>query len=139
MLRPPPHINWLTVLIIAALLLSGCGRGLPTQTTDQPLLYAPTPNPNFQATPLPARPIYKPGQLVDYTAQTGDTLPALAARFNTSVDEIMAANPIVPRDATTMPPGLPMRIPIYFRALWANPYQIIPDNAFVISGMTPLV
>jgi LasA protease len=125
------HHNWLIVLIVAALLLSGCGRGLPTQTTDQPLLYAPTPNPNYQATPLPARPIYKPGQLVDYIAQTGDTLPALAARYNTSVDEILAANPIVPRDATTMPPGLPMRIPIYFRALWASPYQIIPDNAFV--------
>jgi len=131
MLHPRQHLNWLTVLFIATLLLSGCGRGLPTQTTNQPLLYAPTPDPNYQATPLPARPIYKPGQLVDYIAQTGDTLPALAARFNTSVDEIMAANPIVPRDATTMPPGLPMRIPIYFRALWANPYQIIPDNAFV--------
>jgi LasA protease len=131
MLHPRQNLNWLTALIVAAFLLSGCGRGLPTQTTNQPLLYAPTPDPNFQATPLPTRPIYKPGQLVDYPAQTGDTLPALAARFNTSVDEILAANPIVPRDATTMPPGLPMRIPIYFRALWANSYQIIPDNAFV--------
>lgn len=83
------------------------------------------------ATPLPVRKAYKPGELVNYTAQTGDTLPALARRFNTSVDEILQANPHIPGDATTMPPGMPMQIPIYFRALWSSPYQIIPDHAFV--------
>ncbi len=87
-------------------------------------------NPYFP-TPLPERPAYNPGELVDYTAQTGDTLPALAARFNTTVDEILQANLHIPRDATTMPPGMPMKIPIYYRALWGNPYQIIPDHAFV--------
>ncbi len=86
-------------------------------------------------TPLPVRPAYKPGQLVDYIAQAGDTLPALASRFNTSVNEIMAANPIIPTDATTMPPGFPMKIPIYYRALWANPYKIMPDAAFVNGPM----
>jgi LasA protease len=96
----------------------------------------PTPTQSFNApsvaqTPLPVRRTYKPGELVDYTAQTGDTLPALAARFNTKVDEILEANPQIPRDATTMPPGMPMKIPIYFLALWANPFQIIPDHAFV--------
>jgi len=30
-----------------------------------------------------------------------------------------------------MPPGFPMKIPIYFKALWASPYKIIPDSAFV--------
>jgi murein DD-endopeptidase MepM/ murein hydrolase activator NlpD len=68
---------------------------------------------------------------VDYVAQTGDTLPALAARFNTSEAEIREANPLIPPDATTMPPGFPMRIPIYFRSLWGTAYQIIPDSAFV--------
>jgi LasA protease len=68
---------------------------------------------------------------VDYTAQTGDTLPALAARFNTSVDEIRAANPIIPQDASTMPPGMPMKIPIYYRPLWGTAYQILPDSLFV--------
>ncbi|CAG1016112.1 hypothetical protein ANAEL_05478 [Anaerolineales bacterium] len=86
---------------------------------------------SFQPTPLPVRGIYKPGELVDYTAQSGDTLPALASRFNTTVDEILEANPFIPRDATTMPPGMPIKIPIYFRALWASPFQIIPDHAFV--------
>ncbi len=85
----------------------------------------------FSQTQIPTRKAYVPGELVDYTAQTGDTLPALAARFNTSVEEIFQANQQIPRDATTMPPGMPMRIPIYYRALWGSPFQIIPDHAFV--------
>lgn len=68
---------------------------------------------------------------MDYIAQDGDTLPALAARFNTTIEEIFQANPIIPREATTMPPGLPMKIPIYYRALWGSPFQILPDHAFV--------
>ncbi len=72
-----------------------------------------------------------PGELVDYTAQTGDTLPALAARFNTTVDEIRAANQGIPLDASTMPPGMPMQIPIYYRNFWGTPFQIIPDSQFI--------
>ena len=68
---------------------------------------------------------------MDYIAQSGDSVPALAARFNTTVAEILAANPVIPGDATTMPPGFPMKIPIYFKALWATPFKILPDSAFV--------
>jgi murein DD-endopeptidase MepM/ murein hydrolase activator NlpD len=91
--------------------------------------------PDVSATPLPTRPNYKPGELVDYVAQAGDTVPALAAHFNTTADEIMAANPIIPPGATTMPPGLPMKIPIYFRSLWGSPFHILPDSAFVNGPM----
>ncbi|HAY84655.1 MAG TPA: hypothetical protein DCY42_06950 [Chloroflexi bacterium] len=91
-----------------------------------------TPTPSGPtATPLPVRSGYLPGELVEYTAQSGDTLPALAARFNTSVQEIRQANPIIPPDATTMPPGMPMQIPIYYRNFWGTPYKIIPDSMFV--------
>src|SRR5215216_4998942 len=86
-------------------------------------------------TPMPAptseRPEYAPGELVDYTAQSGDTIPALAKRFNTTEKEIMVANPIIPSDATTMPQGLPMKIPIYYLTLWGTAYQSISDQAFV--------
>jgi murein DD-endopeptidase MepM/ murein hydrolase activator NlpD len=88
---------------------------------------APTPVP----APTSERPKYAPGELVDYTAQNGDTLPALAARFNTTIEEIREANPIIPLDATTMPPGLPMKIPIYYLPLWGTAYQSLPDHAFV--------
>ncbi|MCE7904808.1 MAG: LysM peptidoglycan-binding domain-containing protein [Anaerolineae bacterium CFX3] len=84
-----------------------------------------------EAAPLPTRPHYQPGELVDYAAQSGDTLPALAVRFNTTVAEIRAANPFIPEDATTMPPGMPMKIPIYYLPLWAPPFSILPDHAFV--------
>ncbi len=83
------------------------------------------------ATPLPTRPQYNPGELVEYIAQTGDTLPALARRFNTTEAEIRAANPQIPLDATTMPPGMPMQIPIYYLPFWGTPFKILPDNLFV--------
>ncbi len=81
--------------------------------------------------PFPTRPLYAPGELVDYTAQAGDTLPVLAVRFNTTVEEIREANPHIPITATTMPPGMPMKIPIYYQPLWGSSYQILPDSLFV--------
>ncbi len=64
-------------------------------------------------------------------AQTGDSLPTLASHFNTHVDEILAANSFIPKDATTMPPGMPMKIPIYYVPFWGSQYQIIPDSLFI--------
>jgi LasA protease len=77
------------------------------------------------------RPVYKPGDLVDYAVQTGDTLPALAAHFNTSIAEIRAANPHIPEDATTLLPGMTMKIPITYSPYWGTPLQIMPDSLFV--------
>jgi LasA protease len=77
------------------------------------------------------RPQYQPGELVDYIAQAGDNLPALATRFNTTIAEILAANTFIPASATTMPPGMPMKLPIYYLPMWGTPYQILPDSLFV--------
>jgi murein DD-endopeptidase MepM/ murein hydrolase activator NlpD len=96
--------------------------------TAVPAEAAQTPVP---ATPFPARPRYAPGELVDYTAQAGDTLPVLAIRFNTTVGEILQANPFIPVSATTMPPGMPMKMPVYYLPLWGSAYQILPDSLFV--------
>jgi hypothetical protein len=68
---------------------------------------------------------------VDYIAQTGDNLPALAKRFNTSVAEILEANSFIPASATTLPPGMPMKVPIYYTPFWGSAYQILPDSLFV--------
>jgi LasA protease len=81
--------------------------------------------------PTSSRPIYQPGELVDYVAQTGDNLPALAKRFNTSVAEILEANSFIPATATTLPPGMPMKVPIYYTPFWGSAYQIIPDSLFI--------
>ncbi len=123
-----------TVLVVLGMGLTACmpssqipemgvdgeetGLDLPTQAGTMP-------------TPLPTREPYPPGTLVDYIAQTGDTLPALAARFNTTVEEIRTANTVIPDGASTMPPGFPMKIPIYYQAFWGSPYQIIPDSLFI--------
>ena len=118
----------LTVFMIASLTVASCTPQVSPSNLENIITpLAPTPIP----APTSGRPKYAPGELVDYTAQNGDTLTALAARFNTTVDEIMEANPIIPQDATTMPPGMPMKIPIYYLPLWGTAYQSIPDDAFI--------
>lgn len=117
--------------LFALMLLSACvptavNTATPEATgTEEPIAEQST------ATPLPTRAVYEPGTLVDYTVQDGDTLPALAKHFNTTEKEIREANPSLPAVVTTLPPGMPMKIPIYYKALWGNPYQIIPNSLFV--------
>jgi LasA protease len=118
---------FLNLLWIAVLMASCAPAPAPSIIENMITPLAPTPVP----APTSERPKYPPGELVDYIAQNGDTLTALAARFNTTVEEIREANPIIPLDATTMPPGFPMKIPIYYLPLWGTAYQSIPDHAFV--------
>jgi murein DD-endopeptidase MepM/ murein hydrolase activator NlpD len=122
-----------------SVVISACGLRVETVTTPGNLetpWQTPTQNkvigqPDVTTTPLPTRPPYSPGELVDYIAQSGDTLLNLASHFNTTVDEILAANSFIPKDATTMPPGMPMKIPIYYQPFWGSQVQIIPDSLFV--------
>ena len=118
---------FLNFLLIALCIASCTPTPAPNIIKNMITPLAPTPMP----APTSERPKYQPGELVDYIAQNGDTLTALAARFNTTVEEIREANPIIPLDATTMPPGFPMKIPIYYLPLWGTAYQSIPDHAFV--------
>ena len=147
------HWRWFSLLTLIALLLSACRSDAAlgySERVTTPLFpevqqndevpanseqhAEPSVNQGDQATatpPYPSRPRYSPGELVEYTAQTGDTLAGLAKRFNTSVEEILEANPFIPVSATTMPPGMPMQIPIYYMPLWGSPYQIMPDSLFI--------
>lgn len=125
------------VLILLSFLVAGCQPAVqaPLSTSDNTFITGPvdgaaTPQP-AQPTRTPERPLYAPGELVDYVAQIGDTLPALAAHFNTTEEEIRQANPFIPAAVTTMPPGMPMKIPIYYAPFWGPVFQIIPDNLFV--------
>jgi murein DD-endopeptidase MepM/ murein hydrolase activator NlpD len=116
-------------LLAFLFLLSACSNARPTYILPpgQPTEAAELAT----STPFPARPVYPPGTIVDYTAQSGDTLHLLSVRFGASEQEILWANPEIPTSATTMPPGFPMKIPIYYKPLWGTAYQIIPDSAFV--------
>lgn len=120
--------------VIGPLALSACQ---PSETVVFPIIRpTPTetviPSAHLQTlTSIAPRPNYAPGELVEYIVQSGDNLPALASRFNTTVQEIRAANSILPQRVSTLPPGLPLQIPIYYRSLWGTSFQIIPDNAFI--------
>lgn len=125
----------LRVSLLAGLLLAGCVSAPASTPAASAQVTAAstetTPEPQFTSTPQPTSPLYDAGTLVDYTAQNGDNLIALAARFNTTIREIRAANPIIPDSATTLPAGFPMKIPIYYRAYWGSQYLILPDSLFI--------
>lgn len=132
-------IKSISLAILIAVLLSACGV-IPVQEQPHQIEETPWPTPtqnvvlsqpNVTTTPLATRPPFSPGELVDYVAQSGDTLTSLSRHFNTRVDEILAANSFIPVNATTMPPGMPMKIPIYYQPFWGSQYHIIPDSLFV--------
>ncbi|MFQ5942141.1 MAG: LysM peptidoglycan-binding domain-containing M23 family metallopeptidase [Anaerolineales bacterium] len=120
------------LLVASSLLLSACsspGPILPTSTPEA------TVQPASNATPLPTRGPHPPGELVPYRAQNGDTLPGVAAHFNTSVGEILDANLGLSPDTTTLAPGMALEIPAYYLPLTGTPFQIMPDSE-VIYGPT---
>jgi LasA protease len=120
---------------ICVVVLAGCFPADPSMETQQ---IASTPSGSSFASPQATETVLAPGDLVDYLAQSGDTLPALASHFNTSVQEILVSNPNIPADVTTLPPGLPMRIPAYFLPLTGSAFQIIPDSE-VINGPSAVI
>ncbi len=100
----------------------------PESLSTQPVFL---PTVDLSATPLPTRGPFEAGTLVPYTVQDGDTLSALANRFNTTVDAILLANPGRITERTTQPPGLQLLIPASYAPFTGTPYKIIPDSHFV--------
>jgi len=135
--KPGDMLFSLVLLTLVGSFLTGCQPQpiSPAEILGTPLVEVEVQNTGEPELPLPTpyatRPSYAPGELVEYMVQTGDTLPMLAIRFNTTVDEILEANPIIPPETTTLPPGMPMLIPIYYKPFWGSPYHIIPDSLFV--------
>ncbi len=98
----------------------------PTPTPTR----TPTAAPALGSTPLPTRDVITPGQRLPYLTQTGDTVVAIAAHFNTSVAEVLAANPHLPM-TTTLASGQSLQIPAYYFPLGGPAFKIIPDSEFV--------
>jgi LasA protease len=115
-------------MVLAGVFLSACGS-LPAVEAPTPIPVLPTAT--VGPTAIPERTVFAPGEIVDYSAQSGDTLPVVAAHFNTSVEEILTANPDLPEFTTTLPAGLPMSIPAYYLPLTGSPFQVIPDSEVV--------
>jgi len=116
------------VFPLGALLLAACASSSPLLPTSAPGVTAQPPP---EITPLPTRGPHPPGTLVPYRVQSGDTLPAVAAHFNTSVEAIFEANPFIAPDTTTLAPGMALEIPAYYLPLTGTPYQILPDSEII--------
>ncbi len=118
----------MALILALALPLTGCLPSGASGFGPQPL---GEPSPIPLVTPLPTRVPFSPGTEIDYTAQNGDTLPAIAAHFNTTVEQILAANPDLPAGATTMPPGYVLKVPAYYLPLTGPVLRLLPDSEIV--------
>ncbi|HSN93644.1 MAG TPA: LysM peptidoglycan-binding domain-containing protein [Anaerolineaceae bacterium] len=124
--------SFISVLFLGLMLVAGaCAIARPAELL---LLPEKLPDTSEIIPTTTQRPIYRPGELVAYTAQSGDNLPMLAARFNTSEEAIRKVNTILPASLTTLPQGLPMQIPIYYTPFWGSVFRLIPNSAFVYSA-----
>src|SRR3990172_4976779 len=122
-------MTWRRALSLALLgALSACAPRPPAAVTPTAEVL---PLPTAVVTPLPTRGPHDPGELVNYVAQSGDSLAALAAHFTTTVSEILSANPEVPPTISTLPVGYPLQIPAYYLPLTGSPFQILPDSEVV--------
>src|SRR5689334_18573651 len=108
----------LRLIVLGAVALAGCA--LPPATLPPPLatttpVVVPTEvlTPDYDATPLPTREPFAVGNVLPYVSQTGDTVLAIAAHFNTTPDEVLALNPSLSLTAT-LASGLDLRIPAYW-------------------------
>jgi LysM repeat protein len=131
------HSKLFRMGVLCLVLAQACGQAPPTvPPTLTPLspptmeaTASPTPDPN--ATPLPARePFGVTANKLPYETQTGDTLIAIAAHFNTTPEEVWALNPTLSPTAT-LAAGQHLTIPAYWFPLGGSPYKIIPDVDFV--------
>jgi murein DD-endopeptidase MepM/ murein hydrolase activator NlpD len=129
--------RWLVLAVAPAALAALLASCLPSPAAVMP---APT---DVEATatppsiPVPTRSPFPPGTIIEYAAQNGDTLPAVAAHFNTTIEELLVENPELPAGATTLPPGFVLRVPAYFVPLTGSPFHLVSDSD-VVNGPTAI-
>ena len=118
----------IVMVLVISTILSAC-QAPPTPTESVPPTATATPE--HGPTPLPTRTLFAPGEILAYSAQSGDTLPAIAAHFNTSVEAILEVNPSIPDNATTFPAGFQLQVPAFYQPLSNTPFRILPNSEFI--------
>ncbi len=124
------------ISVSAILLFASCAAPpppppTPTTTAIPTQTIATEPAP-LEPTPLPTRLRWEYGDVLPYAAQSGDTLQALAAHFNTTTESIQQLNQDIDFAAlTTLKPAEPLNLPASYAPLVGTPYHIIPDDALV--------
>jgi murein DD-endopeptidase MepM/ murein hydrolase activator NlpD len=132
-------IRWFTATAVFMLLgLPACNPKPVATFATLSLTAVSSLTPGGKTTsPLPTRGHIEPGQLVDYRAQSGDTLEAIAAHFHTTVDDIHKNNSGLPPKTTTLPPGLVLHVPIYPAPFTGTTFQMLPDSEVVAGPAVP--
>jgi len=108
-----PAVFLLGVTIAVLLIKSGLDSGSKARTvaapttTSQTAPAAPTTTITLTGSAT-AGTTTAPANAQYYTIQSGDTLAVIAARYNTSVDELLTWNPGL--DPTTLQPGQRIRV-----------------------------
>ena len=123
----------LTITLISRLVplpAAGLLPELPAAATPELL----PPAAPAQPTAVPVRARWEFGALLPYVVQSGDTLPALAARFNQTTDAILKANPALAVFQSTLPPGRAINIPASYAPLLGSAFHMLPDSAVVYAA-----
>lgn len=124
----------LLTLLAGVVALVACGTAPVTVAVPTPSLTPARTATRTAAeggpTPLPTRTLFQPGTLLPYEAQSGDTVPSVAAHFNTTPAEVLAANPALSA-TTTLTPGLRLNVPAYYFPLGGPSFKIVPDTALI--------
>ena len=138
----------IVLLILLSLVLSGCNlpQILPTALPDSPqrqteiarILHPaeitpqaqdPTPTAGISELPPNEPEINFNDQVITYTTRQGDTLPALAARFNVPPDTIQAETPL--SDTGLLPVGLQVQLPNALDDFLPYHGTILPDSEVI--------
>ena len=107
---------------------------LAVETQDSSTPPAAPPSPTDAGQPvIPSTGSEHKGDLVNYSVQAGDTLPALARRFKTGEQDITALNPwlVEGGQPTTLPPGRALSIRLAVQPDWESQAVLLPDYLFV--------
>lgn len=114
-LRPPRQLA--AAFAVAALLTACVPEPPPARLPTLPAVLDITPAPTLDieatATALASLAGPSPTPAALYTIQDGDTLGAIAERFDTTVDELVAANGLT--DPNALQPGQTLIIPSLLR------------------------
>jgi len=150
--------NFLFILSVSFLILTGCVRSAPDSPEWKPgsapsvptvtSFVGTTPTPSFSLPPIriPGSPILTPtpddthqtsSQLSNpeqYTVLPGDTLGLIARQFSISIDSLMMANDL--NDPNTLYIGQILAIPQISIQDTGTPFKIIPDSEMVHGPMS---
>ncbi|NTU79554.1 MAG: LysM peptidoglycan-binding domain-containing protein [Chloroflexales bacterium] len=108
---------------------------LPTLPAVLDITPAPTLDVDATATAFASLALPTPTAAALYTVQAGDTLSALAERFATSVDELVAANGMT--DPNDLQPGQTLIIPSLLRTPLAATGAPLAGTPTPLSSPTP--